>query len=60
MCFDTISEHMFWYDIYTKPKFYTAKKDSEVVYEHAQTNCSQSTDCTWNMLNKSARNKLFY
>ena len=26
MCFDTISEHMFWYDIYTKPKFYTAKK----------------------------------
>lgn len=26
MCFDTISEHMFWYDIYTKPKFDTAKK----------------------------------
>ena len=45
MCFDTISEHMFWYDIYTKPKFYTA--DSDVVYERAQSNCSQSTDCTW-------------
>ena len=56
MCFDTISEHMFWYDIYTKPKFYTAKKIQKLSMSMRKLTVHSLPIALENMLNKSARN----